>query len=659
MATHIIDIYEDNTKWYVLHDYLDFYVLVAEQTFTIEDGDTCQLGPRANFKVSLPKAMGHFAKYARIRWAPLDNFGAPYSWYKDTNCSAFFGKTMSEMRLFCSDFYKCKYLTTYGNYNTYTLKGSGSHPFWFYTGGSDSSGAYCPLAAWTIIGKDAAGKFFALYEGTGYGTNTQPPRLFYGNGQVPGGGYVQFSGTSTNDNWAGAFDVIVNGGNISSTRQSGDTIPSGGYIPCATMGSSGGTITSSNLVGYTGESPWTVNGVALNALYNDAYTTTPDVYLIIGAQVGYGDEVTPIMLNYESSDAAAAGDFAEYVPNDNPFGDNPDDPGTGGDGSRTDWTDSHPISDLPTFSALDSGTTAVYTPTAAQMANFTEFLWSDLFTVDSFKKLFADPMQSIISLHALPFAVTHGLQSQIVFGNISSGVNADVLGNQWYDIDMGTLDISEYYGNFFDYSPYTKYSIYLPYIGFREFIPDDFVRGTINLTYRVDALTGACSAILTSSTLNGVAYIYSGDMAYHLPVTASDYANFAAGIGSSVAAGAAAIKGIESASGALGLAAAIGSGIASTVSSVAGSKQQVSRSGSVGGAAGWTADQTPYIIRTRPNAVFPANAQKYQGFPSYKAYKLSSLSGFTKVLDCNLSLNGATSSEYDEALALLKEGVII
>lgn len=610
---HIIDIYSSNLKWYVCNDTHPYYILIAQQEWAYADGDTVKLGPLAATSID-PPGSRYYGRFAQIAIATAS----------DTACNFLFAKTAAEMSAqnVLAD------QTTIERTTSGRIVFTGTNITFPGMYGSATNGAnvfyYCPV----IWARDSAGKLICTVgQSRDYGENSYGPRVLMAEAFID------------------ATYLNVNMG----YQMAGNSA----YIP-QVVGSSA-TDYSTNVSG-NADTAFVTNPLAVNKVTNAAFGAAAP-YMYIKSKVGYDDPVTPTVLNFD--DTPFSENFEEYVPNDNPYGDNPDAPGTGGDGSRTDWTDEHSLSDIPTFSALESGTTAVYTPTAAQMASFTEFLWSDLFSLDNFKKLFADPMQSIISLHALPFAVTHGLESQIVFGNISSGVNADVLGKQWYDIDLGTLDISEYYGNFFDYSPYTKYSIYLPYIGFREFIPDDFVRGTINLTYRVDALTGACSAVLTSSTLNGVAYIYNGDMAYHLPVTSNDYANFVSGIGSSVATGISAAKAIKGASGALGVTAAIGSGIASTVSSVASSKEDVSRSGSVGGATGWTADQTPYIIRTRPNAVFPKNAQSYQGFPSYQAYKLSSLSGFTKVLDCNLSLNGATSSEYDEALSLLKEGVII
>lgn len=349
-----------------------------------------------------------------------------------------------------------------------------------------------------------------------------------------------------------------------------------------------------------------------------------------------------------------------FVINSNPYGEN-DQPGGGG--TQTDWNTPIPSDGTPTFDITETGFASVFAPTAAQLKSLSEYLWSDLFSVDTLKKLLADPFQALISLHMLPIAVTRGSTKDVAIGNIGTGVSMSLLDAKTYKVDCGTLNIDAYFGSFFDYSPYTTYQIYLPYIGYQSFTPDDFVGGTCQLVYIIDAVTGACVAQLISSKAGGaVLYQFSGSMGYSIPLSASSYQNFVGSVLSAAGSIVGAVKGFKSASGkfaGLDKASAALSGGSSALSAVQASKPDVSRSGSVGGATGWLANQTPYIIRTRPNAIIAKNQQAYTGYPSYQARKLSSLSGFTQVSYINLSLNGATSSEYDEAEKLLKEGVLI
>ena len=73
------------------------------------------------------------------------------------------------------------------------------------------------------------------------------------------------------------------------------------------------------------------------------------------------------------------------------------------------------------------------------MQDFTSYLWSPLFDVDTLKKLFNDPMDAIISLGMLPFTPTGGSASNIFIGESDSGVLAMRLPSQYYELDMGSL----------------------------------------------------------------------------------------------------------------------------------------------------------------------------------------------------------------------------
>ena len=53
---------------------------------------------------------------------------------------------------------------------------------------------------------------------------------------------------------------------------------------------------------------------------------------------------------------------------------------------------------LPTLSAVDTGFISLYNPTLAQLQSLANYMWSDLFDLDTFKKLFGDPMQAILGL---------------------------------------------------------------------------------------------------------------------------------------------------------------------------------------------------------------------------------------------------------------------
>lgn len=364
---------------------------------------------------------------------------------------------------------------------------------------------------------------------------------------------------------------------------------------------------------------------------------------------------------------SAMGGATEWIKNDDPYGDDSDGSGgfggSGGDGSRESWDDTITTPDVPSLSIGALGSMGIFTPSTTQLQSFFKYLWSDAFSVDGFKKILSDPMQAIISLHALPCAVDAGASAEVAFGNIATGVSMPRVSSEWVTVDCGSIPFAKYYGSFFDYSPYTRFQIFLPYIGYKDISPDDFVGGSCHVVYHVHVPSGALMCYLLSSAVdNSVLYQYSGSCLMQLPITSGTYNNFVGSLVTGIASGATALGNISSvagkvASGALSAVASASSAVAS-LGSVLSSKPTVSRSGSISGASGWMARQVPYVIRTRPNAVLTENLNSFEGYPLYRSRMLSQMSGYTVIEDIHLSGLSATSDEAEEIERLLKEGVI-
>ena len=302
----------------------------------------------------------------------------------------------------------------------------------------------------------------------------------------------------------------------------------------------------------------------------------------------------------------------------------------------------------PTGSA--SALYAIYNPTLAQLNSFGAWLWSDNF-VDQIKKLFNDPMQAIIGLHKVYAApATSGAQT-IKVGYLDSGVSANVVSNQYTTIDCGTVTLSEYFHNVFDYSPYTQVNLYLPFIGIVPLDNADVMRSSIHIVYHVDVLSGACLAEVkvTRDGAGGTLYQYTGNASVTLPISSGSYmgivssiASIAGGIAGTIASGGAALPMIASAAG-----------------SALNARTKVEHSGSFSGNAGAMGGKIPYLIISRPQIELAANYQQYIGNPSNFTTTLGNCHGYTEVIECHLENVSATNSELDEINELLKEGVIL
>lgn len=341
-----------------------------------------------------------------------------------------------------------------------------------------------------------------------------------------------------------------------------------------------------------------------------------------------------------------------------------DQPNDSPDGEFDYSSDDIPEPDLPTTSVTDSGFVSLYAPTEAQLKQLADYLWSDAFSLDTFKKLFNNPMDCILGLTIIPVNVPTGTAREITVGNIVSTVSCNTVTQQYIKVNCGTFTFSQskFTGGYLDFSPYTKCYLYLPFIGTQEINIDEFMGATMQVTYHVDILTGAMFAyvIRISGTTKSVIYTFMGQCAENVPLSSTSYSNT---IGSILNAGAAvggvvatAVTGGAAAPVALGLLATASTATANAASSM---KPSIQHSGSIGGGAGIMGVNYPYVIFIAPRTAYDQAQYKYTGLPNNKAVKLSGLSGFTIVQAINLSIDGATQQEINEIEAGLKEGVIL
>lgn len=310
---------------------------------------------------------------------------------------------------------------------------------------------------------------------------------------------------------------------------------------------------------------------------------------------------------------------------------NPNPPDTGGGDSPT------VVPPVGKASSLWS----IYNPTLEQVNQFGSWLWSSDF-VEQLKKLFSDPMQAIIGLHKVYSPVQTTGQGTIKCGYLDSGVPSKLVSEQYVTVDCGSVDMQEYFGNVFDYPPYTEVSIYLPFIGIRQLDPSDVMRSTISVKYHIDVLTGACLAEVNvqRDASGGTLYTFSGDAAVRYPVSSGSYMGIVSGL--------------------IGVATSLVSG--NLLPALGGATRlhtNVDRSGSFTGNSGAMGSKVPYIIISRPQTAMADKFETLSGYPSNTYTPLSACKGFTQVKYCHVENLSATETEKNEIERLLKEGVIL
>ncbi len=335
----------------------------------------------------------------------------------------------------------------------------------------------------------------------------------------------------------------------------------------------------------------------------------------------------------------------------------------GGDGDFDFSSTDIPIPTLPAIGSYDTGFISLYNPTASQLKALAAYMWSGAFDLDNFRKLVADPMDAILGLHIIPTIAGHPAtgSATLMVGNISTGITMPTVTEQYYELDCGTINISPKWGAYLDYSPYSKLTLFLPYIGFVPISPDDCMGGTIRVVYHVDVLSGTCCAYVYCESNRGAdghtLYTFTGSCACDCPVTEGQYTNALFGM-LGVVGGIAQVAmsaGVAGAAGIPGTAQGL-QNVANAAISMA--KPDIARSGDFGGSAGLMGIQYPYLVLTVPRMCTPEDQNIYIGYPSCITKEMSELSGYTEIQVSHLSGMSCTSGEADEIIALLGGGVI-
>ena len=317
---------------------------------------------------------------------------------------------------------------------------------------------------------------------------------------------------------------------------------------------------------------------------------------------------------------------------------NPVDTGTG----------TAPVPTAPSGSA--SALWSVYHPTQAQINSFGAWLWGSPF-LTNIGKLFQNPIDGVISLHKIYATPVDSGTGNIVVGTLDSGVSSATVNQQYVEVDCGSIELNEDFGNVFDYDPYTKISLYLPFIGIVSLNVSDVMRSTIHIVYGVDVFTGACIAMVEVSRDGCEAnlYQYTGNCAVHYPLSnvqqsqlLSGLITIGAGVGAIIATGGAAAP-----AAATGIASGIGSALHSNIG----------RSGGFSANAGAMGIKIPYLIIERPQTKVADTFPTLDGYPTNYSVKLGNCSNHVVCKTVHVNGISATKSEIEQIETLLKSGV--
>lgn len=367
-------------------------------------------------------------------------------------------------------------------------------------------------------------------------------------------------------------------------------------------------------------------------------------------------------------------------------------------GIPVDPTDPSQGSSYPSIvPASGSGLIHVYNPTPGEFVGFGNWLWVT-YADATIDKIWNNPFDGIIGAHELYATPQTDGRDNIRSGFLVCPVQSDLVRQRYTEIDCGTVIVPEFYGNYFDYSPYSQAYIYLPFIGINEVSIDDIVGHAVNIRYRVDAYNGSCIAMIyvAKSGYRNLCYQFAGNCAVEVPLAGGSQAAIKAGmlqaeayaratvqsaqiqktasIGSGIVHGAAAGAGAGPIGGILGALAGGTAGYIQGSANAAAAKLQgqamqeaaryankssVQHSGQFGASHGAMGLKIPFIMIRNPIQVKVVNYNDDYGFPAHKRVIVGGCTGYLRVREVNVISAHATNEEKRAIEEELKAGVYV
>lgn len=346
----------------------------------------------------------------------------------------------------------------------------------------------------------------------------------------------------------------------------------------------------------------------------------------------------------------------------NPYDNKQADGDEGGNGDYDNENDPVNVPDLPSLDITSLGGLHLFKVTPTDMAALFSYMTSNA-PGDAILKWFSNPIQAISACYMLPYPVLATGSAEITVLGISTGVTGYTAA-QWAEWNLGSVYIGQGFGDcFLDYSPYTRVSMYLPFIGVRQLTADDVIGHNVGVIYQFDNISGACVAYITIDT--AVRYSYVGSCAIGIPISQSNWGQTY--IAAATSAAGAIAGGFSAAAGAIANGASggaiIGQAAMGAVQGGGGldafnAKPNISRSGSMSGAGSAIGVNKPFMIIERPDKAKIEDPKNVIGITSGKTLSLGALHGFNALESFHLDHIAATGEELTEIETLLHQGVI-
>lgn len=324
----------------------------------------------------------------------------------------------------------------------------------------------------------------------------------------------------------------------------------------------------------------------------------------------------------------------------------------------------------PTNGAISCGGNNYYLMSSEQLNSFIS--WFNNFTPSAeeiasnmFTNKYGNLLECVCGISYVPCAISKYYKNQgtetIKIGKLDTGISANVIKNEGSNFKLAEFKIKRKFNNFLDYGPYTKYQLYLPYVGVIE-LPTNTIVSNKGTTVVVKGAIDISTLTLTYTIYSNDMVIYETSVSYgqSIPISLTDrIGTFSSAI-------------TETTNRAVGsvVAGATGNvmGVVTNIASYHYKESPVVSTGTSTSSGGRFQPQKCYLIASYPVTKRPDTYGHNVGFPCMKSIKLNdkSLKGFTKchnpVIEFGNSkrVDGSIvypyESEIEELYNILKEG---
>lgn len=315
-----------------------------------------------------------------------------------------------------------------------------------------------------------------------------------------------------------------------------------------------------------------------------------------------------------------------------------------------------PDSPLPDL----TGFAKVFKLAAVDVVDFAAWLWGtdlldpdSVFNLETYKRINQNPMDNIMFLKVSPFDLESGANYPITIGNITYGDRDYPKMKTYTKTTIGNIQLTRYYGDYRDFPPFTRYRLFLPFIGFVDLDAHLLYDAPATLTACVNSDTFETMFEIRRTADNMIIGQWECNTALDFPLTSSNLAEMVGGFsGNFFKTVASAATGnyketIKNADDTLD----------SAINTVIGGitiQNNAPSSNAALGASRWAYLEISRVVYNEPE-----NYGHTQGYPCNKTLTLGNCMGYTVVKNADISGITATESERNLIMDALASGIYL